>query len=532
MRKIAFCILLISFLFASMPIDAFASDGDIDALSDDDDDDNTHSGSHHTDYIEEELARRGYIAQSYEDIIDFISHIDWHGNTFVITNLEDVSSGAKSPKKAVQDIGYAFQNDSSIDNIFKSNIDIIVNSQNGYVTVRCIPSSMMSSLMPQGHMSAAANICNNQKLTIASGGLHPYRDASASVDVSDYTFIMDSNPNEVRSDWNVLYNDMVGYNNSKQQYNRYYVVNASFDRFNYQFTTYHAFGLAPDTMYNYNMSMYGSLSSGDYWQWNCLVYSDVNFSTVPIFKDVTSARLFLNGGSPFYNLPYLTTLDDDTINQFDFDKLRRELKNAIDQGDWLTANDLQAIINQTLLKELEIMGMDIKDILLSLRYGLFDDLGIPYLKTINENVQIIVDNLNMSGGYDDTVLITKLDEIIGLLKVSSPSLPGGSIDLPSPDDLPEDVSDLVELLKDTASGKFPFSIVNDIQLVVILFKAEPIKPDLNFEIQLPFTDEPVNWYIDLVWFDEFRDYWLTFCSIAFLVFLLAISIKIIDGLKV
>lgn len=497
-KRILPFILSFVLLFSLVPLNVYASNDD---------------GSDDDDYIEEELAKRGYIAKSYEDIIDMLEHIDWNGNQFVITSLDGVSNGTKSPKKAVQEIGFALQNDSTIDNIFKSNIDITVNNQNGYVVVRCIPSSLMSSLMPHGHMSPALNICANQKLTIASGGLHPYRDASASVDVSAYTFIMDSN--EHRYEWNTLYNNIVGYNTSYEYYNRFYVVTDSFNKYNYPYTIYQAFG-SPTNMVSNGMSMYGCLSRGDYWSWNCFVYSDQNYSTVPMFTDTTSARLFLNGQSPFYDVPYLTTIDPDDINKFDFDRLRKELKNAIDNGEWVTPNDLQYIINETILKQLERMGYSIEEILFNMVNGLFDSNGVPYLFIISEQLNYIIDNNDLA------ITNAKLQQIIDLLAVNN---------VPSVPEPGDDWLDILAQLQTMLQAKFPFSIVNDVQIITLMLSAEPIKPDLTFTVDLPFMDESSEFTIDLIWFDSFRDYFFAFVEIGFIIFLLVISTKIISSLK-
>lgn len=498
MRRILPFILSFVLLFSLVPLNVYASN---DKGSDDD------------DYIEEELAKRGYIAKSYDDIIDMLNHIEWNGNQFVITNLEGVSNGTKSPKKAIQDIGYALQNDSIIDNIFKNNIDVTINNQNGYVVVRCIPFSLLSSLMPHNHMSPALNVCANQKLTIASGGLHPYRDASASVDISDYTFIMDIN--EHRYDWNTLYNNIVGYNTSYEYYNRFYVVTDSFNKYNYPYTNYQAFG-APTNMTSNGMSMYGCLSRGDYWSWNCFVYSDQNYSTVPMFTDTTAARLFLNGQSPFYNVPYLTTIDPDDLNKFDFDRLRKELKNAIDNGEWVTPNDLQYIINETILKQLERMGYSIEEILFNMVTGLFDSQGVPYLLIISEQLDYIIDNNDLS------VTNAKLQQIIDLLAVNN---------IPSPPEPGDDWLDILAQLQTMLQAKFPFSIVNDVQIITLMLSAEPIKPDLTFTVDLPFMDDTNEFTIDLIWFDSFRDYFFAFVEIGFVIFLLVISTKIISSLK-
>lgn len=498
MKKIMPFILSFVLLFSLVPMNVYASNDD---------------GSDDDDYIEEELAKRGYIAKSYEDIINMLDHIEWNGNQFVLTELQGVSNGTKTPKKAVQSIGYALQNDSSIDNIFKSNIDITINNQNGYVVVRCIPSSLMSSLMPHNHMSPSLNICNNQKLTIASGGLHPYRDSSASVDVSDYTFIMDNL--EHSYNWDTLYNDIVGYNNSKQEYNRYYVVNESFERYNYSYTIYGAFSV-PTNFNQTGMSIYGSLSSGDFWQWNCFVYSDQNYSTVPMFTDSTAARLYLNGQSPFYNVPYLITIDPDDISKFDFDRLRKELKTAIDNGEWVTPNDLQYIINETILKQLERMGYSIEEILFNMVNGLFDSQGVPYLFIISEQLNYIIDNNDLA------ITNAKLQQIIDLLAVNNiPSTP-------EPDD---SWLDILAQLQTMLQAKFPFSIVNDVQIITLMLSADPVKPDLTFTVDLPFMDDSNEFTIDLIWFDSFRDYFFAFVEIGFIIFLLVISTKIISSIK-
>ena len=100
--------------------------------------------------------------------------------------------------------------------------------------------------------------------------------------------------------------------------------------------------------------------------------------------------------------------------------------------------------------------------------------------------------------------------------------------VPEPDD---NWLDIVSQLQTMLQAKFPFSIVNDVQIITLMLSSEPIKPDLTFTVDLPFMEDSNEFTIDLIWFDSFRDYFFAFVEIGFIIFLLVISTRIISSLK-
>lgn len=139
------------------------------------------------------------------------------------------------------------------------------------------------------------------------------------------------------------------------------------------------------------------------------------------------------------------------------------------------------------------MGYDIREILFALMNGLFDENGQPYLLIISEQLDFIIDN------YDLSVTNAKLQQIIDLLAVNS---------VPSVPEPGDDWLDILAQLQTMLQAKFPFSIVNDVQIITLMLSAEPVKPDLTFTVDLPFMDDSNEFTIDLIWFDSFRDYFL------------------------
>lgn len=477
-------------LVFNLSLSAFAADDD----------------DHGDDYNPYEiLANAGYLPSSDEDFAEvYKTYMDLDTVNWDYVMYNRYLNKTASFDDFVSDVNRQMVSNGVDPNDFYNGLISQISARTGYTMVKAVPLSFTPNYMPNAHQVTAYNVMSHNKLSYWETGRHEYREVIWTDDISDRVFISSET-----FDYNRAYNDILRFNES-QYYNGYIFSNESMKMY-YQnpWSSY----LYDDT----NQLKYGTLSSGAYFMVACFVYTDDAFSTVPIFKSETAYNQFNSGNIAFYQLEYLKSLKLEDLKNIDYNKLQLSIKSAINNGTWLTGTELQAIINESLLSYLEDMGLDIKSILLAMQSGLFDENGIPYLKDINDKMTIIINNLGNGGSYNDLELQAKLDVIIAML-----GLPDVNIDINDPD---------FDDLKNISLTKFPFSVPTDIMLLVSLIGVEPEKPELEIGFPLMGSDELYTTTVNLDWFDAVQPYWFAFCDIGYCIFLLMLSLKIIEGVK-
>lgn len=498
MKKFIIFICAFSLIF-NMSVVAFADD-----QGDDGDDFNPY----------EWLASQGYLPVSDEDYSEVyrITFNSWE-HPELVPQLNLWSTMYENNDITFNDFvdgvnGVIISNGLDINDFYDSLLANIQSYEN-YFTVPTFPASRFGRMYQENlnGLNFIHNVINNQKLTLvwsnSDWGYDNYL-GGASRDLSEAVFI---NVNNTKPDDIVkVYNGY--YNFSRHSSGSIYVAHicdSNGDNF--------SVSLPPNAPGQSTVSYeYGSYCK-------MLIYNDSAYSIVPVFRDKASYMNYLSGNISFYTLDYLKSLKLDELQSIDYKKLQMSINNAIASGTWLTANELQAIINGSLLGYLEQIGIDTKDILLRLQSGLFNENGEPYLKLINDQLTIIVENMSVggSGGADLTETNAKLDVIIGLI-----GLPDLDLDVDTPE---------LNDFKLATLSKFPFCIPEDLYIIVSLIGVEPEKPELIIDFPIMGQDETIPFEIDLSWFDAFRPYWYTFCDIGYLIFLLMISLKIIEGVK-
>lgn len=494
-----FIVLLCAFsLIFNMSVVAFASDDD----DDDNDDFNTY----------EWLASQGYLpvsdenyAEVYNDVIR--THVG-ESRHHVYQDLYDkYVSGLITFRDYVKDVHLELKNDGVNVNEFYDSLLANIQSYENYFTIPTFPASRFGRMYQENlnGLNYIQNVINNQKLSLvwsnSDWGYDNYL-GGVSRDLSEAVFINvnNTNPDDIVRAYNGYYN--FSRHSSGGTYVAH-ICDSNGDNI--------SVSLLPNAPSQSTVSYeYGSYCK-------MLIYNDSAYSVVPVFRDKASYMNYLSGNISFYTLDYLKSLKLEELKSIDYKKLQTSINNAISNGTWLTANELQAIINGSLLNYLEEMGLDIKSILLAMQSGLFDENGLPYLKDINDKMTIIINNLGSGGSYNDLELQLKLDLIIALL-----GLPDFDIDIDNPE---------LDDLKNLSLIKFPFSIPTDIMLIISVIGVEPEKPELEIGFPLMGSDEVYTTTIDLDWFDAIQPYWFTFCDIGYCIFLLMLSLKIIEGVK-
>lgn len=485
-------------LVFNLSLSAFASDDD-----DHDDDFDTYSW----------LASQGYLpttdmsfVEVYRQTFNAIDHPELIPQWNSWSDLYD--QGSISLDKYINESNKLLTSSGvDLDSFYNSILQNINNSI-GYYTVPTFPASRFSRIYQENSngLNFITNVINNQKLTLvwsnSDWGYDNYL-GGASSDLSSCNFINKRNNLNI-STINQVYKGY--YSFSRVGSGGVYVADICSENGDTI-----SFSLPPNAgSVNYVSYEYGSYCK-------MLIYNDQNFSTVPVFASYNNYLNFMSGTNTFYQLEYLKSLGLEDLKNIDYHKLQISMKNALDSADFLNATELQAILNGSLLTYLEQMGLDIKEILLTMQSGLFDDQGNPYLKNIDDKMTIIINNLGNGGSYNDLELQAKLDIIIALL-----GMPDIDVDIDNPD---------FDDLKSISLTKFPFSVPTDILLLVSVLGVEPEKPDLEIGFPLMGSDEVYTTSINLDWFDAVQPYWFAFCDIGYCIFLLMLSLKIIEGVK-
>ena len=286
-----------------------------------------------------------------------------------------------------------------------------------------------------------------------------------------------------------------------------------------------------------NFCYVGAVQDGLYASWHCffggslyLTPDSVGSVSFPVFKSSADMQLFYTGRSTVYSFdPDI----DITGQDVDLSKLYDVIRQSVSDSEGDIINAINDVANDYLADQLELLG-DIKN-------ALNDSFGRSWLRKIHDqladyfpqtlvslsNLKDAINNLTFGGGSggvaDLSTIESDLSTIKGLLILQT----AHDIidDLKNNNVSNNDFSDVVTV----ANTKFPFSIPNDIVTILSLFVANPVEPEFSFPV--PFANNNETFDIDISFIGSSLPYIRGAFIVLFILFLVVVSVKVINSLK-
>ena len=249
------------------------------------------------------------------------------------------------------------------------------------------------------------------------------------------------------------------------------------------------------------------------------------------FKSYNDYFSFYSGTSPVYKFD--SDYDLSKYPGLNYDKLYDIISTEVGHSTGNLLDAINGISNEFLAQQIELLH-DINNALnngngqswLRLIYDLLDfnlPLIVDDLAQINDTLQGF-DFSNIGGGSVSggsvSVDMTETNSLLSDINTKLGLMIGGNISTDTPTSLAS--------LAESASTRFPFSLVTDVVVIVAILNHDPVKPDL----QMPVPFQPgETWTIDISSYEYLRPYIQGFLIFGFILILIRLSMKILEALK-
>lgn len=304
-------------------------------------------------------------------------------------------------------------------------------------------------------------------------------------------------------------------------YCTYYSV-GGFSDFSYNSSFNQNSGIASLPCYYYGPDYTYFLNGGFF-----IVPDSVNKFSFPIFHNYNSYFQFINGNSYAYNFS-----PDIDISKYgtdlDLDQLYDVISDSVGDAEGNIIDSINSLANNYLKDQVQLLG-DIKN-------ALNDSFGRSWLRKIHDQLALYfpqtLDSLSdlknaFSGGSGGVADLTNIEDDLSIIK--------GLLILQTAHDIIDDLknnnvhsNDFNDVVT-VANTKFPFSIPNDIVTILGLFVAEPTEPEFAFPV--PFSNNHETFDIDISFIGSSLPYIRGAFIILFILFLVVVSVKVINSLK-